>query len=354
MVGADAQLPLPWLAPLLRQTLASQRAHALLLHGPQGVGQFEFALTLAQAWLCEVAEVGADAGTRPCGVCASCRLVQAHAHPDMLVLLPEALQEPLGWAADDEAAAERASKTKAPSKEIRVEAVRAAVNFAQTTSARGRVKVVVLHPAERMNAVSANTLLKTLEEPPGNARFVLSCAAPDALLPTVRSRCQSVPMALPPIEQATAWLAGQGVADPAVMLAAAGGQPQEALAWTQQGIDAALWLRLPALVGQGAATAFAAWPLARTVDALQKLCHDAACIAAGAAPRYFPAASFRGGAEPAALTAWMRELNRVARHAEHPWNAGLMAESLVQQGQRALAGAVGATPRRHSSVHSRP
>lgn len=361
MVGADGQLPLPWLAPLLRQTLASQRAHALLLHGPQGVGQFELAITLAQAWLCEAADRGVRVEARPCGVCGSCRLVQAHSHPDMLVLLPEALQEPLGWADDDESAPERASKTKNPSKEIKVEAVRTAVNFAQTTSARGRVKVVVLHPAERMNAVSANTLLKTLEEPPGNARFVLSCAAPDALLPTIRSRCQAVPMALPPLEQAVAWLAGQGVADPAVMLAAAGGQPQEALEWTKQGIDAALWLRLPALVGQGASAAFTSWPLSRTLDALQKLCHDAACLAAGAAPRYFPAASIRGGAEPAALAGWMGELNRVARHAEHPWNAGLMAESLVQQGQRALAagsvggggdgGAGGGKPRQNAPAH---
>jgi len=351
MVGPDGQLPLPWIEPVLRRTLQSQHAHALLLHGPQGIGQFELALTIAQAWLCEAVDVSA----RPCGVCASCRLVQAHSHPDLLVLLPEALQEPLGWAAadGDDAGSERTGKTRQPSKDIKVEAVRAAVNFAQTTSARGRAKVVVLHPAERMNGVSANTLLKTLEEPPGAARFVLSCAAPDALLPTIRSRCQSVALALPPTEQASAWLAAQGVAEPAVLLAAAGGQPQEALDWTRQGIAAAAWLRLPALVAQGSTAGFASWPLARVVDALQKLCHDAACIAAGAAPRYFPAGSLRTGADPAALHAWMRELNRVARHAEHPWNAALMVESLVQQGQRALA-VVGDSggPMRNTSVHS--
>ena len=351
MVGVDGLLPLPWIESVLRRTLQSQHAHALLLHGPQGIGQFELALTIAQAWLCEAA----DTPARPCGVCASCRLVQAHSHPDLLVLLPEALQEPLGWAAadSDDGGSERASKAKQPSKEIKVEAVRAAVNFAQTTSARGRAKVVVLHPAERMNGVSANTLLKTLEEPPGVARFVLSCAAPDALLPTIRSRCQGVALALPPTEQAGEWLAAQGVADPAVLLAAAGGQPQEALDWARQGIAAAAWLRLPALVAQGSAAGFGMWPLARVVDALQKLCHDAACVAAGAAPRYFPAESVRAGADPAALHAWMRELNRVARHAEHPWNAGLMAESLVQQGQRALAivGAKGRAPR-NTSVHS--
>jgi len=352
MVGTDGVLPLPWLAPVLRQMLASQHAHALLLHGPQGVGQFELAMTLAQAWLCEAVQGVA----RPCGVCASCRLVQAHSHPDLLVLMPEALQQALGWGAtdaDEAAATERASKAK-PSSEIKVEAVRRAVSFAQTTSARGRVKVVVLHPAERMNGISANTLLKTLEEPAGDARFVLSCAAPDALLPTIRSRCQAVVMGLPPTAQAVEWLSAQGVADAAVMLAATGGQPQEALAWSQQGIDAALWTRLPSLVAQGLPQPLGAWPLPRVVDALQKLCHDVACVTAGAAPRYFPVASLQRAAQAGALVEWMRELDRIARRADHPWNAGLVTESLVQQGQRALAVPARAVPAaRGVSVHSR-
>jgi DNA polymerase III subunit delta' len=341
VVGPDGALPLPWLAPVLHQTLATQRAHALLLHGPQGVGQFELALTIAQAWLCEAA----PGAVQPCGQCASCRLVQAHTHPDLLVLLPEVLQLALGWATADDDAAER--KTK-PSKDIKVEAVREADGFAQITSARGRGKVVVLHPAERMNGISANTLLKTLEEPPGAARFVLSCAAPEALLPTIRSRCQRVTLGLPPPEQASAWLAQQGVAEPGVLLAAAGGQPQLALEWAQQGIDAALWARLPALVRRGESAALSGWPLPRVVDALQKLCHDAACMASAAPPRYFAAASVPAGADTRALGAWMRELCRIARHAEHPWNAALMVESLVQQGQRALSAAA----RPDHSVHS--
>ena len=352
MVGTDGALPLPWLEPVLRRTLDSQRAHALLLQGPQGVGQFELALTLAQAWLCEAAHVPA----RPCGVCASCRMVQAHSHPDLLVLIPEALQAALQWGTtdSDEATPGRAAKTK-PSQEIKVEAVRSAVSFAQTTAARGRGKVVVLHPAERMNAVSANTLLKTLEEPPGDVRFVLSCAAADALLPTIRSRCQSVAMGLPAPSQATDWLARQGVVEPAVLLAAAGGQPLVALEWAQQGLDAALWVRLPGLVGQGTAAPFAGWPVARVVDVLQKLCHDAACVAEHATPRYFPVATLPAAGDGAALAAWMRDLNRVARHAEHPWNAGLMIESLVQQGQRALDGSRARRPKVQGvSVHSRP
>ena len=374
MVGPDGVLPLPWLAATLHGTLQTRHAHALLLHGPRGVGQFELALTLAQAWLCEAptepptalptasatpsaSRTEAATQPRPCGRCAACRLVQARSHPDLLVLLPEALREPLGWNLSDadDAAAEKASKAK-PSKEIKVEAVRTAVAFAQITSARGRCKVVVVYPAERMNEVAANTVLKTLEEPPGVARFVLACAEPEALLATIRSRCQAVPMRLPPTELAVRWLAQQGVVDAEVMLAAAGGQPQEAREWAGQGIDAALWSRLPALVQRGEAAPLAAWPLPRVVDALQKLCHDAACRAAGAAPRYFPPgsmASLAGPADPIALAGWARDLLRAARHAEHPWNAGLMVEALVQRGQRALAATGQAVAAQPASVHSR-
>ena len=73
--------------------MRTQRGHAVLIHGPQGIGQWQLSLTLAQAWLCE----GAQGARRPCGSCASCRLVQARSHPDLLVLIPEALQAPLGW-----------------------------------------------------------------------------------------------------------------------------------------------------------------------------------------------------------------------------------------------------------------
>jgi len=333
-VPADASLALPWLREPLQIALQTQRAHALLLHGPKGVGQFELALGLAQAWLCEAPGVSA---LRPFGTCASCRLVQAHSHPDMLVLLPEALREPLGWASADgeDAPADKASKAK-PSKDVKVDAVRSAVAFAQTTSARGGLKVVVIHPAERMNAIAANTLLKTLEEPPGDARFVLSCSAPEMLLPTIRSRCQALAMALPPAVEAAAWLAARSIARPEVLLAATGGQPLEALAWAEQGIDATLWLRLPAMVAQGDASVLSAWPLSLLIDALHKLCHDLLCVVAGASPRYFPSEALRPGGSIGSLTGWSQALARAARHAEHPWNTPLMAEALVQQGRDAI------------------
>jgi DNA polymerase III subunit delta' len=352
VVGEDGTLPLPWLGASLQDALRLRRSHALLLHGPQGVGQWELALTLAQALLCEA---GSSAGAPPCGRCASCRLVRAHSHPDLMVLLPEALREPLGWTTgegDADAATDKVTKTK-PSKEIKVEAVRAAVAFAQTTSARGRVKVLVVHPAERMNGIAANTLLKTLEEPPGDARFVLGCAAPDALLPTIRSRCQALPLGLPPRDIGLAWLTERGVVRPEVMLAAAGGQPQDALEWAALGVDGEAWLRLPRAVAAGQAAAVSGWPLPRLVDALQKLCHDLMSVACGAGPRYFPEAALPAAPGLAALAEWAGVLHLAARQAEHPWNAGLMAESLVQRGKQALES--GRPPRsgsRGPSVHS--
>jgi DNA polymerase-3 subunit delta' len=351
VVGADGRLPLPWLATPLREAL-KRRGHALLVTGPAGVGQFELALVLAQAWLCE----GAAGAPRPCGRCAGCRLLQARSHPDLLVLLPEAMRVALAWESgsdeDEEGAGERASKAR-PSKEIKVEAVRAAVEFAQTTAARSRGKVVVVHPAERTNPIAANALLKTLEEPPGAARFVLGCATPDALLPTIRSRCEVLRLATPPAEEAVSWLAAQGVREPAILLAACGGQPLEALAWSGDGVEGKLWQQLPALLARGEAAPFASWPVPRLVDALHKLCHDALCAAAGAPARYFPAGTVPATARLDALDAWARELARIARHAEHPWNAGLTIEALVEGAKNALRAApADARPPRGKSLHS--
>jgi DNA polymerase-3 subunit delta' len=75
-------------------------------------------------------------------------------------------------------------------------------------------------------------------------------------------------------------------------------------------------------------------PLA--VDALQKVCHDALCVAGGGPPRYFPRDRVVAGASLAALLRWSRELARVAVEAEHPWSVDLAVESLVGSGREAL------------------
>jgi DNA polymerase-3 subunit delta' len=330
-VSADAWPD--WLDAPLAAGLAS-RAHALLVHAPGALGQFELALALAEGWLCEVPQ----AKSRACGQCASCRLMHAHAHADFHLLVPEALREALGAARGEGEGGDApggASKAK-PSREIRVAELRAAIDWSQKTAARGGAKVLLIHPAEAMNTVTANALLKTLEEPPGRLRIVLTADDPEALLPTVRSRCQRLPIARPDAGAALAWLQARGVPQPDVMLCAAGGHPQAALALHEEGIDAAGWSALPGAArrGQGAAV-LGAWPAPRAVEALHKLCHDLMAQHAGGAPRYFSLESLAPALQPtpaiAALTAWQRELLGAARHDGHPWHAPLRVEALAAQ-----------------------
>ena len=143
----------PWLAAQASQLL-TQRGHAWLLAGPSGLGQYDLALALASAWLCEH-----PSGEGACGQCGSCHAVSVRTHADLCVLMPESLMLTLAWPLGEKAQAELDSAKRKPSKEIKAEAMRDAIEFSQRTSARGRGKVVLVYPAERMNAIAANTLL---------------------------------------------------------------------------------------------------------------------------------------------------------------------------------------------------
>ncbi|WP_342593307.1 DNA polymerase III subunit delta' [Ramlibacter agri] len=322
----------PWISAQLRQLL-SQRGHAWLLHGPSGLGQYTLALGLAQAWLCD----------RPtpdgaCGECDSCHQVEVRSHIDLAVLMPEVQMQELGWPLDEKAQSDLDDKKRKPSKEIRVDAMRAALEFAQRTSGRGRGKVMLVYPAERMNQVTANALLKTLEEPPGDVRFVLATEAAHQLLPTIRSRCQGHTLAWPAAEQAEAWLKEEGVPAAAapVLLRAAGGRPEDALRLHRAGLDAQAWARWPKALARGDGSALADWGPAQAVESLQKLCHDLIAMRNGAEPRFFAPGDLPPAADPAALTGWWRDLAATSRTVEHPFNAGLMLEDLVSRARAAL------------------
>jgi len=345
-IGAD----LPWLADPLARALEHQRGHALLVHGAPGAGAFEFALAFAQARLCEASEAARLAA--PCAACASCRAVAARLHPDLFVLLPEQLRQERGWllagdkpdSTDDEGAT-KAGKRK-PSRQIRMQDVRRALDWVVTTRARsGQAKVLVLHPATALNGVSASALLKMLEEPPQGVRIVLTASDPARLLPTLLSRCQRLRLPEPPTGPCLAWLAQQGVARPEVMLAAAGGLPLEAFELHAAGIGAAQWAGVPQAVRQGHAAFFEGWGVRRVVDAMVKLCHDAMVEQAGGAARFFPATARPLGGSPQALAAWHARLRTLAPHVDHPWNEPLTVEALVLQGQSALG-----TPARFATL----
>jgi DNA polymerase III subunit delta' len=340
VVGEDGQLALPWLAAPLQAALAAQRGHALLLHVAPGVGALPLSLSLAQSYLCEATSLG-SAWQVACGRCGSCKLVQSHVHPDLAVLLPETLRRAHNWPLADDRVDSDDTKKK-PSKQIRIDEVRGVIDWSTKTSARGRGKVAVIHPADSLNMQSANALLKTLEEPPVGTRLLLTSADPALLLPTVRSRCQHIRVASPSPQAAQQWLLQQGVKDAdqaQTLLAACSGRPLDAAALAEAGLDAQTWLRLPKAVAQGHAAALAGWPVPRALDALQKICHDAMARATGAPTRFFPNDQVPAHATVAALGGWSRELLRVARHAEHPWNEALLIQALVAAGAKALAAA---------------
>lgn len=322
----------PWIATQLA-SLLTQRGHAWLLHGPSGLGQYVLALSMARAWLCERVS-----GAGACGQCASCHAIDVRTHADLFVLMPETVMLERHWPLGEKAQTELDDKKRKPSKEIRIDAMRDAVEFSQRTSAWGRGKVVLVFPAERMNHVTANALLKTLEEPPGDVRFVLATEMAHQLLPTIRSRCLGHSMVWPAARDALAWLEGQGVppGQASVMLRACGGRPEDALQFLQSGRDAQAWDKLPKAMARGDVGALKDWSPAQAVDALQKLCHDMLTVKTGANPRFFEAAELPGGGTIATLTAWARALAAAMRTVEHPFNSGLMLEALVSQAQNAL------------------
>lgn len=322
----------PWIQAQVR-ALVAQPGHALLLQGPSGLGQYDLGLALVQAWLCD--RPGPDGA---CGQCESCHQLAVRAHTDLAVLMPETFMLELGWPLSEKAQAEIDDKKRKPSREIRVDAMRDLLEFAQRTSGRGRGKAVLVYPAERMNNVTANTLLKTLEEPPGDVRFVLATEAAHQLLPTIRSRCLAHALAWPQAGEATAWLQEEGVPAPAAgaLLRAAGGRPQDALRLHRSGLDAARWGQWPKALVRGDIQPVAAWTPAQLVEGLQKLCHDLLAVRSGAEPRFFAASDLPAGGSVASLSAWWRSLADSARTVEHPFNAGLMMESLVAQARSAL------------------
>jgi DNA polymerase-3 subunit delta' len=163
--------------------------HAYLLGGPAGVGKGTAARLLAQAANCEGGLAG-PAGLRedPCGTCLPCRKIAHGTHPDVLVLAEEReMVRRKAWEPEG---------GRSPSRDIVVAQVRDLVDHRLALRRfEGRRRVVVIDPADAMNVQAQNALLKTLEEPPDDTTLVLVSSSPDALLPTIRSRCLRVAFA---------------------------------------------------------------------------------------------------------------------------------------------------------------
>ena len=325
----------PWIAAQ-NLALLQQNGHAWLLHGPSGLGQYELALSMVRAWLCEAPD---SVQQGACAQCPSCHAIEVRAHADLCVLMPETVMLELGWPLSEKAQNEIDEKKRKPSREIRIEAMRDAIEFSQRTNARGQGKAVLVYPAERMNHVTANALLKTLEEPPGDVKFVLATHAAHQLLPTIRSRCLAHTMRWPIGSEALSWLAAQGFSahDAQVLLQAAGGRADDVLRHVALGQSPAWWAAFPQAMAQGDAACLANLPPAEVIDALQKLCHDVLMRESGVATRFFSQQDLpHVHPSLATLTAWFKRLSLAARTAEHPFNASLMLEALSSEASQTL------------------
>jgi len=340
---------LPWLEPVwpMLPPLAARGVHAVLLHGLRGVGKKSLALDFAESLLCSSPQPDAHA----CGRCEECRLITAFSHPDLRWVLPQALADKLlPQAVDEEAAAEpppeageAEGKVTRASREIRVEQVRALSDFLGIAAYRGGWRVVVLAPAEAMNAIAANTLLKMLEEPPPATMFVLVSDALDDVLPTIRSRCVLVQVPVPEAKACLTWLAQQGVAEPPAALALASGAPLAALAEAaEEGVApevaAALYRMLergPTLSAAQIATGIGRDPpVTACVRLMQCWAFDLMQYRARGSVRYHPQreASIRqlaASARSEGLWGWVDALKTASAAREHPLNARLVIESLL-------------------------
>ena len=208
--------------------------HAYLFGGPEGVGKARAARLLAQAANCEGGAAG-PGGLRedPCGTCVPCRKIAKGIHPDVLVLHEERVMAKAGaW---------EPKGGRSPSRDIVVDQVRDLVDHRLALKRfEGRRRFVVLDPADAMNTQAQNALLKTLEEPPEDTTLVLVAASPDALLPTIRSRCLRVAFAPLPADVVEERLRAAGHAPDAARLAAAvsGGSLGRALALRDEALAA--------------------------------------------------------------------------------------------------------------------
>src|SRR4051812_14692222 len=312
----------PWNEPVL-ESLKKARArlpHALLIHGPRGIGKLALAEHFAQLLLCEHTDVQA----RPCGRCDACRWYLAGNHPDFRRLEPEALAKTP--AADAEAAEEGsdapARRTKQPSIVITVEQVRALADFLNLRSHRGALRVALVHPAEDLYPNAANALLKSLEEPPLGAIFILVSHRPARLLPTVRSRCVAVPVPVPPADVALRWLASEGIANPDRWLAFAGGAPLQAREYAEQAAGWERLLKSPEPVDDRES-------LERLAEALQKIAYDRAFSAFGLPPKYRTGAPSAAPAKARAWLSYARKMGEDRLLTRHPLNPRLFSADML-------------------------
>lgn len=167
-------------ASLARDILSGRLRHAYLIAGPSSIGKRALASAFIQALLCERAE-------KPCGECRPCKLVAHGNHPDVILVAPTLSGE------------------RIKAEKIKVEPIRDLINALALKPVEAVRRIALITNFELISERTSNTLLKTLEEPPGQAIIILTTDSPEALLPTITSRCEIItlrPLPVALVEQA--------------------------------------------------------------------------------------------------------------------------------------------------------
>ncbi|MCF6319561.1 MAG: DNA polymerase III subunit delta' [Proteobacteria bacterium] len=171
---------LPWLQGQIKQWQqlvdSQQVPHAILLNSAKGLGKFELAKHMAHIALCE--DLSQDGF---CGRCSACELFKVGNHPDFTLISAE-------------------------KNTIKVEQIRKLSKDIRLSATKGQYRAVVVENAEQMNKAAANALLKTLEEPPNKVVLILTTSEMGRLLPTIKSRCVKMNIAVPNHTESIAWL----------------------------------------------------------------------------------------------------------------------------------------------------
>jgi len=188
----------PWLEPLWNSFDLHNFPNAVLIHGQPGIGKFEFGVHLAKALLCENS---GPIESKPCNHCEACHWFDTANHPDFIALVPETHRRLLPHADYESDDLPKKGKSiredsdgetpeKKEKKNISIEETRQAIESLSIGSHRGGNRAILIYPLEMLRSDSANTLLKSLEEPPANTIFILLSDRLDRVLPTIRSRCR--------------------------------------------------------------------------------------------------------------------------------------------------------------------
>ena len=365
----------PWLQGLWDELPFAAFPHAVLIYGQAGIGKYDFALHLAQALLCECAELNLS---KPCQQCEACRWFATGNHPDFMALVPEIDRKYLPQAAleggqvdapvrsaktrDDEAEAEATDKKE--KRFIAIAEARGVIGSLGLGSYRGGNRVILVSPLEQLKPEAANTLLKSLEEPPPQTIFILVTARLDRVLPTIRSRCRLLQAPKPERAIGLSWVQNKLATEKFCSVSAAevealydecGGAPftvYETLL-ARSSLDEKDELMLGVLATKSLLQGLASgiqidWlgiaekihkaPVPILLTTLQRWCADLQGLTQANAVRYYPK-----HAEALSLLAkqvrlvkllrWWKLLLQARRHENHPLATRIQMEALLLQYQ---------------------